>query len=359
MNNDRRTEREDEPRPEADIPALEPEPPPARPIAQTQALVRRLGVLRFEEMWALLALILLCAGLGIAKPAFLSYDNTQIVLRQISFNAIIAVGMTFVIATAGIDLSVGSVLALSGCVGAMCMTWGVNTWLSVGIGLGMGAFCGLVNGLVVSLTRVPPFVQTLGMMYAARYVAMLLTGAREVAGLPDEYDVLGQGVLPLGLPGAGRSIEVPLPVLIMLGVAVVGALVLAYTRFGRYCVAIGSNEEAVRLSGVRVRRYKLAVYVITGSLAALSGTVLFSRLGAAPPMEGMMYELNAIAACVIGGASLMGGQGTVLGTIIGAMIIGVLPNGLVHLGVSQYWQPVVVGVVIVLAVLLDTWRRGE
>jgi len=331
----------------------------AQALAEPRGLARRLRVLRFEEMWALLALIILCVGLGIAEPTFLSYDNIQIVLRQISANAIIAVGMTFVIATAGIDLSVGSVLALSGCVGALCMTQGIDTWVSVGIGLGMGAFCGLVNGLVVSLTRVPPFVQTLGMMYAARYVAMLLTDAREVAGLPDEYEVLGWGAIPLPFPGIERSIALPLPVVITLCVAVGGSVVLAYTRFGRYCIAIGSNEEAVRLSGVRVGGYKLAVYVITGLLAALSGAVLFSRLGAAPPMEGMMYELNAIAACVIGGASLMGGQGTVPGTIIGAMIIGVLPNGLVHLGVSQYWQPVVVGVVIVLAVLLDTWRRGE
>jgi ribose transport system permease protein len=319
----------------------------------------RRRVFGFEEMWALLGLIILCAALGIAAPGFVGYDNVQIVLRQISANAIIAVGMTFVIATAGIDLSVGSVLALSGCVGALCMTLGVNTWLSVAICLATGAFCGFVNGTVVSLTRVPPFVQTLGMMYAARYVAMLLTGAREVAGLPEDYEVLGWGAIHLGLPGAARAIALPLPVVITLCVAVAGAVVLAYTRFGRYCIAIGSNEEAVRLSGVRVGGYKLAVYIITGFLAALSGAVLFSRLGAAPPMEGMMYELNAIAACVIGGASLMGGQGTVLGTIIGAMIIGVLPNGLVHLGVSQYWQPVVVGVVIVLAVLLDTWRRGQ
>ncbi len=325
-------------------------------LGRVRALARRL---QFEEMWALLALVLLCAGLGIARPTFLSYENIQIVLRQVSINSIIAVGMTFVIATAGIDLSVGSVLALSGCVGALCMVHGVNTWLSVCVALAVGALCGMVNGLVVALTRVPPFVQTLGMMYAARYVAMLLTGAREVSGLPREYEVLGWGVIPVVLPGVGRVLEVPVPVAIMVFVAVVGALVLAYTRFGRYCIAIGSNEEAVRLSGVRVGGYKLAVYVITGFLAALAGVVLFSRLGAAPPMEGLMYELNAIAACVIGGASLMGGQGTVQGTIIGAMIIGVLPNGLVHLGVSQYWQPVVVGVVIVLAVLLDTWRRGE
>lgn len=299
-----------------------------------------------DKFLALAGLVVLCVVLTILTPNFLTVDNLLNVARQISITGIVAVGMTIVIVTSGIDLSVGSVLALSACAAGLLMTRGVPIPLALLAGCAVGAACGLINGLLVTKLNITPFIATLGMMSVARGAALVLTDGIPVDALPDGVPAL-----------AGNLGPVPIPVLVMLGVAAVGAAILGFTRLGRYAYALGSNEEAVRLSGIAVDRYKIAIYVISGLLAAIAGMVMMARLSSAQPTGGQMMELDAIAAVVIGGASLMGGRGTIFGTIVGVAIIGVLRNGLVLLDVSAFWQQLVIGVVIVLAVALDQIRH--
>ncbi len=306
---------------------------------QTRALLSHYG----RQFGTLLGLLLLCLVLWALTPYFLTVSNILNIAQQTSINAIIAVGMTFVILTAGIDLSVGSVLAFSGVVMASFLQSGWPLPLGIAAGLSVGLASGLVNGLLISFGKLPPFISTLGMMSVARGTALMFTGGRPVSGFPDSFRSLA----------TGEILSVPSPVIIMLVIYAIAHFVLTRTKLGRYAYAIGGNEEASVLSGVNVKFYKTVVYGIAGLLSACAAVILTARLNSAQPIAGIMYELDAIAATVIGGTSLMGGEGTIIGTLIGALIMGVLRNGLNLLGVSSFLQQTIIGSVIILAVLVD------
>jgi ribose transport system permease protein len=282
-------------------------------------------------------------ALSLATPHFLTVSNFRNVLEQTSIGAVIAVGMTFVILSGGIDLSVGSILALSGIVLAGRLQAGAGTVSALLVGLLVGGACGLANGLMVTRGRLPPFIATLGMMSVARGAALLLTEGRPLSGFDAGFRALA----------TGRVWTVPASVVVAALVFAVAHLVLRRTVFGRRVYAIGGNEEASRFSGVPVAATKALVYVVCGMASALGAALLTARLNSAQPIAGLMYELDAIAATVIGGTSLRGGSGGVMGTLVGALIIGVLRNGLNLLGISSFLQQVVIGLVIVGAVLLD------
>src|SRR5262245_5416159 len=291
-----------------------------------------------------IGLALLCAALWILTPHFLTLSNLLNVAEQTSINAVVAVGMTFVIVSAGIDLSVGSVVALAGVVLGTVLQRGYGLALALPLSIATGVACGLINGLVLRIGRLQPFIVTLGTMSIARGAALLVTEGRPVSGFEQSFRILG----------SGRVGFVPTPVIAMVVVYLVAHFVLTRTTFGRYVYAIGGNEEATRLSGVAVPFHKTAIYAVSGLTSALAAVILTARLNSAQPIAGMMYELDAIAATVIGGTSLMGGEGTLGGTLVGALIMGVLRNGLNLLGVSSFLQQIVIGGVIVVAVLLDT-----
>lgn len=296
-----------------------------------------------RQFGTLLGLIGLSIVLWIMTPYFLTVSNLLNVAQQISINAIIAVGMTFVIITAGIDLSVGSLVAFSGVVLASVLQAGVPLPIAILVGLGVGLSCGMINGLLITQGRIPPFISTLGMMSVARGAALLYTKGRPVSGFSENFRYLA----------TGEIFHIPVPVIIMGVVYIIAHFVLNRTKLGRYAYAIGGNEEAAILSGINVKLYKTMVYALCGLLSGLAALILTARLNSAQPIAGNMYELDAIAATVIGGTSLMGGEGTVLGTLIGALIMGVLRNGLNLLGVSSFIQQIVIGSVIIIAVLLD------
>ena len=294
------------------------------------------------------ALIVVFVFLSIASPVFLSADNLYNIGVQTSYTAVIAIGVTLVIITAGIDLSVGSVAALSGVVGVVLMAKaGVPVVLAILGGILVGAACGLVNGLLVSVAGLNPFIATLGMLSVARGMVYIPTNAKSVFGAPDSFRLLGQGVIG----------SIPIPIIVVAVVAVAGYIVLARTKLGRYAYAMGSNREAARLSGIPIRRYLTVVYVISGALAGFGGMIASSQVASGQPNFGIGLELDAIAAAVIGGASLFGGQGTVVGTLIGAFLIALIRNGSVLLDVNIYYQQVIIGVVIWVAVLWDQYRR--
>jgi ribose transport system permease protein len=321
----------------------------------------------FQRYGIYLAFLLEIVVFSALSDRFLTYENQVNVFRQISINAIIAAGMTYVILTGGIDLSVGSIVALSGVVVASLLKLeGIALPLRIPLailgGLSIGALSGLFGGAVIVRFRIPPFIATLAMMTIARGLAFLYTGGRPIWGLPREFDFIGRGHLLGGLlsrihPNLGTVI--PFPIVIMLAVYLAAHLMLTHSTFGRYVYAIGGNEEAARLSGINTQRVKLTVYVLSGLAAALSGVILASRLGSGQPNSGMMFELDAIAAVVVGGTSLTGGKGSITGTFVGALIIGELNNGLNLLGVDPYLQKVILGGVILLAVLLDQLSKEE
>ena len=296
-----------------------------------------------RQFGTLAGLFGLCAVLWILTPHFLTVSNLLNVAQQTAINAIIAVGLTFVIISGGIDLSVGSLAAFSGVVMASLLQRAVPMPLALLAGLGTGLGCGLVNGLLITKGRLPPFIATLGLMSVARGGALLYTDGRPISGFAEGFRWLSTGEL----------LFVPMPVVVMIVVYAIAHLVLKRTRFGRYAFAIGGNEEAALLSGVPVHFHKTMVYGVCGLLSGLAAVMLTARLNSAQPIAGINYELDAIAATVIGGTSLMGGQGSVIGTLIGALIMGVLRNGLNLLGVSSFVQQVVIGAVIILAVLMD------
>ena len=301
---------------------------------------------RSLEYGLLIGFILLCALLTLVSPVFLTPINLFNVALQASVVAILAFGQTFVILSAGIDLSVGSVLALTGAV--MAMQTGQNGVLvGILVGLLAGAVLGALNGLFVTRARVAPFIATLAMLAIARGLTYIYTQGSPIRVDQPAFNVFGQGTV-----GA-----VPVPVVIMLAVFVVCLVVLTQTRFGRYVFAIGSNPEVTRLAGVPIDRYVVAVYAISGLLAALGGLILTGRLAAADPNAATGYELDVIAAVVIGGTSLFGGRGGVFGTLIGALIIAVVGNGMVLLNVNPFWTQAVKGAIILIAVLPDSLRR--
>ena len=303
---------------------------------------------------ALLVTMNFVTGGKLARP-----DNLINVMRQVSFEALIAFGMTLVIVTGGIDLSVGSLVALTGVVAAIVMRetshWSPVASIAAGLicGLATGAAVGASSGAIVARFSIPPFIVTLAAMLIARGFAFIICGGRPVSELPAELMWLGRGFVLQSV--LGRLI--PVPVLIMLLVFVAAAILLSRTVFGRGVVAVGSNEEAARLAGIGVRRTKLMVYLITGSLAGLAGVMHTAYLSAGDPKVGVMWELNVIAAVVVGGTSLFGGRGSVVGTLVGVLIIGVLNNSLNLRGVEHFWQQVVLGGVILLASLVDAGLR--
>ncbi|MFD1433788.1 ABC transporter permease [Kroppenstedtia eburnea] len=302
-----------------------------------------------QKMYALLGLILLSGVLSVMSPHFPSFQNILSISLQTAIIAILALGQTYVIISAGIDLSVGSVLALSGVISRQLLVEGVPVLPALIIGIVSGGILGLINGLAITKGNLPPFIVTLGMMGVARGIALVLTNGLPVSGLPDAFTRLGND----------RLFYIPIPVLFLIVVAVVGHFVLRRTVFGRYVYAIGSNEEAARLSGIPTALHKTMIYTLCGMFAGLAGVLLSARLISAQPTAGTGYELDAIAAVVIGGASLMGGVGSIGGTVIGAFIMGVLRNGLNLLSVSPFWQQIAIGLVIVLAVYLDQLRRKK
>jgi len=300
--------------------------------------------MKARRFGTVIGLLVLSAVLWALTPHFLTVSNLLNIAQQTSINAIVAAGMTFVIVSGGIDLSVGSIVALAGVALGVMLQGGQSPFIAIPGAIAVGTGCGLLNGLLVSVGGLPPFIATLGMMSVARGTALVFTEGRPVSGFDEGFRWLATGT-------AGF---VPAPVLVMLVVYAVAHLVLTRTTFGRYVYAIGGNEEATRLSGVAVRFHKTAIYGVSGALSAVAAIVLTARLNSAQPIAGMMYELDAIAATVIGGTSLSGGSGSLVGTLVGALIMGVLRNGLNLLGVSSFLQQIVIGGVIVGAVLVDT-----
>ncbi len=313
----------------------------------TSALRERLSG-AVSQLAAAGALIVVFVFLSFASSDFLSADNLFNIGSQTAVVAVIAIGMTLVIITAGIDLSVGSVAALSGVMGVTLMVnFGLPVPLGILGGILVGAIAGLVNGLLVAFAGLNPFIATLGMLSVARGLTYISTGAVAVFGAPDSFRLLGQGVLG----------PIPIPIVVIVVVAIAGYVVLARTRLGRYAYAMGSNLEAARLSGIPIKRYLTTVYVIAGALAGLGGMIAASRVNSGQPNYGLGLELDVIAAAVIGGASLFGGQGTVVGTLIGAFLIALIRNGAVLLNVDIFYQSVIIGVVIWIAVFWDQYRR--
>src|SRR5688572_198262 len=308
-------------------------------------------LLRWSADWgkraqALLVLVAIVCLLGVASPHFLSADNLLNVMQQSAINAILGLGLTFVIISAGIDLSVGSLLALCGLVTADLLVHGVPPPLAALAGVGLGTALGAVNGLVTTASKIPPFITTLGMMLVARSAAAVYSGSTPISGLPESFRRL-----------SGTVAGVPVFILAVAVLYIAAHFVLTRTKLGRYAYAIGGNEQAAWLSGVRTAHYKVALYALSGACAGIAAVLLTSRLNAASPLAGEMYELYAIAAAVIGGTSLMGGEGRIAGTLIGALIMGVLRNGLNLLNVPSSWEGVVVGTVLVAAVIVD--RSGH
>ncbi len=308
---------------------------------------RRLGEV-VSQATALGALVVIGIVLTILSPHFLTYVNLSEVVVDAAVTAIVAVGETLVIVTAGIDLSVGSVAALAGVVGAQFMVDQHLPWpIATAGGVLIGALAGFVNGGLVSWVKLPPFIATLGMMGVARGVTFLTTGAVAVYGVPTGFTVLGQGY-------AGR---VPVPAICLAVVIVIFGAIFTWTKLGRYARAIGSSQEASRLTGVPVGSYLVLVYVLSGVLAGFAGMIAASRVQSGQPNFGIGLELDAIAAAVIGGASLFGGQGTVAGAIIGAFLIEEIRDGSILLNINTYAQDVIIGVVVWVAVAWDYWRR--
>ncbi len=317
--------------------------------------IQKFDIKKFQS---LIALLLLCITLTILTDKFFTADNGLNVLRQVAVNICIATGMTLIVLTAGIDLSVGSVLALCGAVIAGLFKNGLvvpSADLFIGFtvlgaivaGLLLGAILGWFNGFTITKFNVPPFVATLAMLTIARGFTMLYTKGHPISNLGKDFAFIGSGSL----------IGIPIPVWLAIIVVLIAVFITQKTKLGRYIYAIGGNEQAAKLSGINIKKVKLIVYAMAGALAALGGLIVTARLDSAQPNAGISYELDAIAAVVIGGTSLSGGKGSIWGTVMGAIIIGVLNNGLVLLNVSPFWQQVVKGGVILLAVIID--KIGE
>jgi len=303
-------------------------------------------LLKFGPLFALIAVSI---GLACMSPNFLTVGNSFDVMRQASINALIAFGMTLSILLGGIDLSVGSILAVSSVLAAMTMKAGHGAALAAGLAILAGAAMGSLNGVVIAKGKVAPFIATLGTMTLLRGVALVLSNGSPISGFSSKlFATLGGGYV---------ARLIPVPVVLMLAMFAVFWFVLSRTVFGRHVYAAGGNAEAAKLSGVNTDRVQIVVYTICGAMAALAGVILSSRLDSAQPTAGAGYELDAITAVVLGGTSLAGGRGWIFGTLVGALLIGVLNNGLNLMGVSSFYQQVVKGSVILLAVLLD--RSGK
>lgn len=295
----------------------------------------------------LIAFILLCVVLTIASPVFLTAGNFWNIFQQVSINFVVAIGMAFVIISGGIDLSIGSSMAIVGLIMAMMMKAGQSVWFSIAVGLALSAVIGYANGAMIAYLGLPPFIATLGMMYIGRGLAYTVSGGQPVYTMPPAFVAISE-----------RMFGIPLwSLLIMLAVFIVGWYILKYTRVGRNVFAIGGNEQCAKLSGINLNRAKCFVYTVSGLCCGVAAIVLTSRLDSALPTSAEGQEMNAIAAVVIGGTSMKGGEGSLIGTVIGVLIIGVIANGLNLLAVPQGWQRVVKGLIIVIAVIIDVFRR--
>ena len=304
-------------------------------------------LVRSPAFYPFVGLVVVTLVMILASDTFLTASNLSNIARQVSINAIIAVGMTCVILTGGIDLSVGPVMALSGTLTAGLMVAGLPPGLAIGAGMLIGVAFGIGNGLFVAYLHMPPIIVTLATMGIARGFGLMYTDGYPISGLPEWFAFFGRGSV----------FGMQVPILIMLLTYLAAYVLLQHTRIGRYIYAIGGNEEAVRLSGVRAARFKLLVYGISGLTAAIAGLVLTSRLMSGQPNAGVSFELDAIAAVVLGGASIAGGRGVIVGTLLGAMLLGVLNNGLNMLGVSPYVQSVIKGGIILLAIFISRQRH--
>jgi erythritol transport system permease protein len=317
------------------------------------------GVLRLLQGRAIVVLVLLLTLFSALAPSFLTANNLSILAKHVAITALLALGMTFVVLAGGIDLSVGSVAGLGGMVAGYVLTQGLtvgsatyypNVLVAVFISLCMCLLVGALNGWLVAKAGVVPFIATLGTLYIARGVSLLLSNGRTFPNLAGATDRGNTGFPNLG---QGFFLGIPVPVWLMFGFFIIAWVIAAKTPFGRHIYAIGGNERAARLAGIQVPRVKLFTYLISSLCAGVVGLIIAAQLEAAHPATGESFELNAIAAIVLGGTSLMGGRGSMAGSLIGAFVIGVLTDGLVMLGVSEFWQIVIKGVVIVLAVAVD------
>ncbi len=297
-----------------------------------------------------LVLVILCLFMTFLSPVFATRANLVNILQQVTVNAILALGMSVVIFTGGIDLSVGSVLAICGIVmGKLIVNLGVHPALAIPVALIIGIICGTINGLFISKFKLQPMIATLGMMSIARGAALTLANGKTITGYPQGFRWIG----------SGRVWDIPVQIIIMLILYVIMWYIMKYRKFGRYVYSIGGNEEATRLSGINVLKYKTLAYTVCSLMAALASIVLVSKLNSAQSIAGEGYELDAIASSVIGGASLLGGAGNVWGTLLGAIIMGVIRNGLNLMNVSTYLQKLIIGLIIIAAVLLDSFRNRQ
>jgi ribose transport system permease protein len=325
-------------------------------ISQPKTRKSLLRSAAMQRLLAFSALIVLFLGFSLASPFFRTFENFVGILLATAVNGVLALGVTFVIITAGIDLSVGTVMTFSAVMTAVFITnWGLPVPIGILGGLLAGSLAGFINGTVISRMRIPPFIATLGMLYITKGLSLVISELKPIYfnDTPAFREMTMGSVLGRIIPG----FEVPNAVLLMFGAAIIANLILTRTILGRYTFALGSNEEATRLSGVNVAGWKTAVYTLCGLFSGLAGVLIASRLNSAQPALGAGYELDAIAAVVIGGTSLSGGEGSILGTIIGAFIISTLTNGLRIMSVPQEWQIVITGAIVVLAVFLDILRR--
>lgn len=302
-----------------------------------------------RDAGTILGLLIIVVVFSLLTPVFLTAPNLINILQQSSLNAVIALGMTLVIISGGIDLSVGPTAALSAVIGATLMVAGVPIYLAILAALGVGILCGLFNGVLVAYAGLQPFIVTLGGLSLYRALALIYTGGNPVFGIPPEFRALTNGTL-LGIPN---------PVIIVAAIALLLWILLNKTPLGEYILAVGGNEEAARIAGVPVAKTKVATFVISGSLASIAAMILVGRLGAAEPTIGNLWELDAIAAAAIGGASLMGGKGSIVGTLIGAIILGALRNGLTLMNVQAFYQLLATGIIIIAAMLIDRATRGK
>ncbi len=310
-----------------------------------------------QKLLAFASLIGLMIFFSFASPAFMQTDNMVGILQATAVNGVLAIACTFVIITSGIDLSVGTVMTFCSVMAGVFMTyWGLPLWVGVIGAIFFGAFCGFLSGFMIAKMKIPPFIATLGMMLLTKGLALVISGTKPIyfenEALPAiSLDSLIGEVIP--------ALPIPNGVLIMFVLAIAATFILNKTILGTYTFALGSNEEAVRLSGVNTDRWKIIVYSFAGGICGIAGLLMASRLNSAQPALGQGYELDAIAAVVIGGTSLSGGSGTILGTIIGAFIMSVLTNGLRIMSVAQEWQIIVTGVIIILAVYADNMRKKK
>jgi ribose transport system permease protein len=324
--------------------------------AGESALSRVFGAQARQKLLAFLSLILLFIFFSFASPAFPQMDNVIAIMQSTAVVGVLGVSATFVIITAGIDLSVGTLMTFTAVMCGVFLTdWHFPMFVGVLAAIGTGALCGSISGVLIAKLKIPPFIATLGMMWAVKGLSLIVSGVKPIYfnDTPNFYMISQDSLIGYFVP----SVPIPNGVLILFLVAIVSSVILNGTALGRYTFAIGSNEEAARLSGVNVDAWKIAVYCLAGAITGVGGLIIASRLNSAQPALGQGYELEAIAACVIGGTSLAGGAGTILGTIIGAFIMSVLTNGLRILSVAQEWQMVATGAIIILAVYADILRR--